>query len=30
MTAALYGAAADGGHDTSHFIAVLTAGLRKS
>lgn len=30
MTAALYGAAAAGGHDTGHFIAVLTAGLRKS
>jgi AcrR family transcriptional regulator len=30
MTAALYGAAAAGGHDTGHFVAVLTAGLRKS
>ena len=30
MTAALYGAAATGGHDTGHFVAVLTVGLRKS
>jgi AcrR family transcriptional regulator len=30
MTAALSGAAAAGGHDTGHFVAVLTAGLRKS
>jgi hypothetical protein len=29
MTAALSGAAATGGHDASHFIAVLTAGLCK-
>jgi AcrR family transcriptional regulator len=30
MTAALYSAAANGGHDTAHFHAVLTAGLRKT
>jgi AcrR family transcriptional regulator len=28
MTAALSGAAATGGNDASHFVAVLTAGLR--